>query len=341
MADFSLWCDFVERGFLGGEFVNLIDSGAIFGATSNPSIFAAALKSAAYADEKAKISHKRPKERYEALAFSDVRAAARALLPLWQRDKNNGWMSIEIDPFLCDDAAGSIDEAKRIWAAIDMPNVMIKIPATNAAPEAISAIYKSGISVNVTLVFTPRQVKMALEALEAAGANLAGNLGGNPMENRGANLSANLGGNPAGNRRPAQRAVISIFVSRFDRFLEAKNRTKDPTPRLGIANATNCYRLIEAAGSGEIRALFASTGVKDSFIAPTYYVKNLAFENAINTAPLETLRAYLKEQCEIIAPRNDAESVARDFDVEAIGEGLLDEGLEAFKKSFEEILRVV
>lgn len=309
---FSLWCDFIERNFLNNEFKRLVENKIIYGATSNPSIFAnAILKSDAYKNDKEKLKGKSAKEIYENLAFSDIKSAAQILLPLWNANKDDGFISIEIDPMLCNDAPKSIDEGKRIFKHIGLPNVMIKVPATNAGFEVMSELYKSGINVNATLIFSPKQTKLALESF-------------------GKNTNPN-----------ATKAVISIFVSRFDRVLENINKTKDSTPKLGIYNAINCHNLIESFANPNIRTLFASTGVKDDFVDSSYYITNLLFKNTINTAPIDTIKDFIKKDSKIISAKINMEDYPKNIDVESISDNLLNDGLEAFIKSFEDMLRSI
>lgn len=309
---FSLWCDFIERNFLNNEFKRLVENKIVYGATSNPSIFAnAILKSDAYKNDKEKLKGKSAKEIYENLAFSDIKSAAQILLPLWNANKDDGFISIEIDPMLCNDAPKSIDEGKRIFKHIGLPNVMIKVPATNAGFEVMSELYKSGINVNATLIFSPKQTKLALESF-------------------GKNTNPNT-----------PKAVISIFVSRFDRVLENINKTKDSTPKLGIYNAINCHNLIESFANPNIRTLFASTGVKDDFVDSSYYITNLLFKNTINTAPIDTIKDFIKKDSKIISAKINMEDYPKNIDVESISDNLLNDGLEAFIKSFEDMLRSI
>ena len=304
-SGFSLWCDFVERDFLHTTFRELVDSHTIYGATSNPSIFAnAILKSEAYKRDKDRLKGKSAKEIYENLAFWDIKRAAGILLPLWEKDNDDGFISIEIDPLLCDDAGKSIDEGRRIAREIDMPNIMIKVPASESGFEVMSELYKSGININATLLFSRSQTKKALDAIHKNG---------------------------------DKKAVFSIFVSRFDRWLVGKNKTKDSTPLLGIYNATNCYNLIQAYDNPNLRTLFASTGTKDSFVAEDYYIANLLFKNSINTAPLATIRAFMQNGAGIITPPS-VDSYLSNFDLESLSKELLDDGLNAFKSSFEYML---
>lgn len=350
IENFSLWCDFVERDFLKGEFRAMIARGEIVGATSNPAIFAnAILNSGAYKSdiESLRGSGFNAKAIYESLAFSDIKSAAVSLLPLWEQNANDGFISIEIDPTLCDDAGRSIDEGVRIWNALNMPNVMIKVPATEAGFEVMSALYGRKISVNATLIFSQNQVQKCLEAFGRA--------------NRGLDLSAvssaNLANPTLDSIESAPKAVISIFVSRFDRYLEA-NPNANPTnltnpaldssesnnnsaPKLGIYNAMKCYEMIENFGSPHIRALFASTGVKGDKIPSAYYVENLLLKNSVNTAPLATIRDFIKLDSGLIQVFPKIDSYLAQFEVDKIAQNLLDAGLEAFKIEFEKMLKAI
>ncbi len=161
--NFSLWCDFIERDFLQDEFENLLKIGAINGVTSNPSIFKAAFLSNSYKDVIGQMGKKYPKALYEALAVQDIKIAATKLLRHYANG-DDGFVSIEVDPSFCDNAAATVDEGARLHAEIGMPNVMIKIPATKAGFEAMSALSARGIAVNATLIFSPEQAVACLDA---------------------------------------------------------------------------------------------------------------------------------------------------------------------------------
>lgn len=321
MKDFSLWCDFVEREFLANEFREMIARGEILGATSNPAIFAnAILNSKAYKSdiENLRASKMSAKQIYENLAFSDIKRAADSLLPLYKNNANNGFISIEIDPNLCDDSIKSIDEGVRIFEAINMPNVMIKVPATEAGFEVMNALIARGISVNATLIFSQKQTVRCLEAL-------------NGVKN-------------------GTKAVISIFVSRFDRYLEANHNdlgessgdsereSSADLPKLGIYNAMKCYELIQSFDNPNIRALFASTGTKSDDLPKSYYVENLLLPRAINTAPLDTIRDFVTRKCDFVKIPADLDNYLARFEVEKIARILLNSGLEAFKNEFEKMM---
>lgn len=321
---FSLWCDFVERSFLEGEFGDLIEKNIVNAATSNPSIFKSAfLGSPAYAEDKAKLQGKSAKEIYEALAIGDIQRAAQKLLPLYEKG-DDGFISIEVDPFLCDDAEATVEEGMRLFKAIGYPNVMIKVPATDEGFNAMEALLSEGINVNATLIFSDEQTKGCLEAFARANEILM----------------------QKGTKKLPQ-AVISIFVSRFDRKLDEQLKKIDfVISRVGIMNAMRAYELIQSAHLPNVRALFASTGVKGDALSPDYYVRELLLPNAINTAPLGTIKAFIdsKKECEPVELRSDwienffHSLAANGIDINMVCDELMDEGLSAFKDAFVEIL---
>jgi len=321
---FSLWCDFVERSFLEGEFSTLIEKNIVNAATSNPSIFKSAfLGSPAYAEDKVKLSGRSAKEIYEALAITDIQLAAKKLLPSYEKE-DDGFISIEVDPFLCDDAEATVEEGKRLFKTIGYPNVMIKVPATEEGFIAMEALLSEGINVNATLIFSDTQTKGCLEAFSRANETLA----------------------QKGTKK-LPKAVISIFVSRFDRKLDEQLKKIDfVTSRVGIMNAMRCYELIQKAHLTNVRALFASTGVKGDELSPDYYIKELLLENSINTAPLGTIKAFItsSKECSPIELRSDwienffNSLSANGIDMQVVCDELIDEGLSAFKEAFVEIL---
>ncbi|MFQ6342529.1 transaldolase [Campylobacter sp. VTCC 70190] len=321
MKKFSLWCDFIENNFLDNEFLDLLAFG-VNGATSNPTIFKnAILTSPFYKDKILKLRGKKAKEIYEELAIADIQKAANSLAHLFHQ-KNDGFISIEIDPRLYDNTALSLGEAKRLYSAIGKENVMIKIPATKASYEVMYELMKNGINVNATLIFSLEQSQKCFEAL---------NLGLMEFRKNNAALKDDL-------RTP--QAVISIFVSRFDRLLNHK--AKEPN-RIGILNANLAYNNIIAKNEANIRALFASTGVKEAGLAKDYYIKELLFENSINTAPLDAIQAFEGKK-EFKKPLMNFEiytqlnQIILQEEREKACDDLLRDGLEQFCMAFEDIL---
>lgn len=310
---FSLWCDFIERDFLNSKFKTLISEGKILGATSNPSIFANAFKtSPAYQSQIQALQGREAKEIYESLAIEDIQTSAKLLRTLWDENKDNGYISIEIDPLFCDDAKASIEEGKRLFESIAEPNVMIKVPATKAGFEVMEELLAQNISINATLVFSPAQALGCLEAFKRARSR--GGVG---------------------------KSVISVFVSRLDRYADG-SLPKELQAQLGIINAKHIYNLIENFGDKDTRTLFASTGVKGGDLRASYYVDELLLPHSINTAPLETIEAYFSHndtalkssQIDIQAFLSKLQGV----ELEKIYAKLLSDGLKAFKESFVDLL---
>ena len=315
---FSLWLDFLEREFVKKEFADVIEKYRVTGATSNPAIFKSAiLTSEVYKEALTTLQGMTPKERYEALAIQDIQMAADVLQPLYARG-DDGYVSIEVDPRLAHDAQGTVQEAKRLFEAIARENVMIKVPVTPAGCEAIEELIAEGININATLIFSPNQADECLDALE-----------------RGYKKCSK------------SSSVLSIFVSRFDRKLDALLKEKGlPTGRVGIMNAAKIYNMIKKRALPNTRALFASTGVKGGEYPADYYISQLIAPNSINTAPLATIEAFVKEGDDSVKLPIAQEEIehffallkANEIDMKKVYYELLEEGLEAFVEAFEEIL---
>ncbi|HEB7541553.1 TPA: transaldolase [Campylobacter coli] len=327
MKKFSLWCDFIENSFLDDDFLNLLSRG-VNGATSNPAIFKnAILNSPIYKEKIAKLKGKKAKEIYEELAVADIQKAADKLAPLYHTG-NDGFISLEIDPRFYDNTSLSLGEAKKLYSAIGKDNVMIKVPATNASYEVMYELMKNGISVNATLIFSLEQSQKCFEALNAG-----------LVEFRKNNIA--LQGKNTRLRTP--QAVISIFVSRFDRLLNSKAKEQN---RIGILNANLAYNNIISKNEPNIRALFASTGVKGDDLPKDYYIKELLFENSINTAPLDAINAF-KTEFEFKKPLMNFEiytqlnAIISQNEREKACDELLKDGLEQFCIAFEEILQAL
>ncbi len=321
---FSLWLDFIERDYLKNGFRELIADGVINGATSNPAIFASSIeKSAAYTAQLDELKNHSAKAKYEALAKEDIRLAAEALYPLYEENRD-GFVSIEVDPFLCDDKEGTVEEGRRLYREIGMPNVMVKVPATEAGYGAMRELMRDGINVNATLIFSPMQALKTLDAMQ---------------EGLEIWRATNEGRSPKG--------VLSVFVSRFDRMLDAKLERAGVQPgRLGVVNAARIYNMVESRRDSSLRTLFASTGVKGDAYEADYYIKELMAPHSVNTAPLTTIEAFLEHPLHAPKLPMDEEAIANFFssveragvDMQEVYETLMREGLEAFKEAFSGLL---
>ena len=321
--NFSLWLDFVERDYLKNDFPALIEKGIINGATSNPSIFANAITtSPAYKEQLESLKGKSAKEKYESLAIEDIRTAAQTLRGSYD-EGNDGYISIEVDPFLSNDTEGTIEEGKRLFSAIGEPNIMIKVPATEAGYDAMTELLSTGISVNATLVFSPKQAKRCLKAMKK-GLDAFEASGGGRCE-----------------------AVISVFVSRFDRMLDKDLASEGlDVAKTGIYNAAKIYNLIEDNHTPSVRTLFASTGVKGDDLPADYYMRELLAPHSVNTAPLSTIEAFIAKPASLPNLPIDEHEINgyftkladNGFDMDDVYVQLLKEGLEAFEKAFQEML---
>ncbi len=319
---FSLWADFIEREYLDNEFKKLIEDGIINGATSNPAIFKnAILNSPAYKEQLAHLSSLTPKEKYEALAMYDISKAADILKPLFDKG-DDGYVSIEVDPFFCDDAGATIAEGKRLFKSIARENVMIKVPATDAGYEAMQELVACGIPVNATLIFSKAQALACAKAFAKGGAKY-----GKKVD-----------------------TVISVFVSRIDRAMDAELKKSGVATALsGIYNSADIYNAVEAMGVLGCRTLFASTGVKDDSLPAYYYVSQLLAYNSVNTAPIDTIKAFhangTKEKAlpisEAVIQEHFAKVLACGIDFDKIIQVQIEDGLSAFKDAFRDILEAL
>jgi transaldolase len=318
--NFSLWCDFIERDFLQNQFKELLKEQVIHGATSNPAIFEQSITTSdAYTQQISMLQENPNKKIYEELAITDIKSAASIMKDLHDEQNDSGFISIEVDPSLCDDAEATIEEGVRLYNTIGYDNVMIKVPATKAGYIAMKELTSQGINVNATLIFSVEQAISCTKALD-----------------EGINIS-----------KKNTQAVVSVFVSRFDRMLDEKLEALNlPTAKVGIVNATKCYHEIEKFNNSNIRTLFASTGVKGDKLAPSYYIDELVFPNSINTAPLATIEAYIANnnfvQSEILSEdrcNEFFESLEKNnININEISDILLRDGLLSFKKSFKIML---
>ena len=295
----SIWIDFIRRGMISsGQLQRLIEEDGVRGVTSNPSIFEKAIAGSHDYDrdiEEQALRGRGPEEIYEALTVRDVQMTADLLRPHYDRlQGRDGFVSLEVSPLLAHDAERTVEEARRLWEAIDRPNAFIKVPATREGLEPIRRLIGEGINVNVTLLFGLPRYREVAEAY-LAGLEL---------------LAAK--GMPLG--RTA--SVASFFLSRIDvladPILEGKARAGGPEAKiasgllgqLAVASAKVAYRMYQsifgserfrglaARGARPQRLLWASTSTKNPAYSDVKYIEPLIGPDTINTLPLETLEAY-------------------------------------------------
>ncbi|MBC9032171.1 bifunctional transaldolase/phosoglucose isomerase [Sphingomonas sp. JC676] len=296
----AVWLDFVDRNFLNeGGLRKLVEEDGLTGVTSNPSIFEKAMgHSDAYDTGFAAFLGKGDasvQDLYESQAIADIQAAAADLRPVYDRlERRDGYVSLEVSPYLADATQATIDEARRLWAAVDVPNLMIKVPGTHAGTPAIRTLIEDGININVTLLFS-------LAAYQAvAGAYLHG-------------LEARVA---KGEPIDGIASVASFFVSRIDakidKAIDARVAAGDADSdalkalrgKVAIANAKLAYawyqemiasprwQALAAKGAMPQRLLWASTGVKDPAYPDTLYIDSLIGPDTVNTIPPKTMDAF-------------------------------------------------
>ena len=338
----SLWLDNITRDLLDkGVLKSYIDELSVTGLTSNPTIFDQAIKKSDAYDASIHEGMGRGlsgEALFFDLALDDLTRAADLFRPIHNQTKGvDGWVSLEVSPLLAYDTATTLAAARDLSARGGRPNLFIKIPGTPEGLPAIEEAIFSGVSINVTLLFSREQY------LAAANAYLKG------IERRiAAGLPTNVG------------SVASVFISRWDVAVSDKV-PEDLRDKLGIAIAKRTYKAyrellstprwkkIVAAGYNPQRLLLASTGTKDPKASDILYVKSLAAPDTVNTMPEATLKVFADhgEIGELMpADGGDCEQVLQQFtkagiDIDALGEQLQVEGAKAFVNSWNELLGVI
>ncbi|MHA6800426.1 transaldolase [Bounagaea algeriensis] len=348
-AGVSIWLDDLSRQRIeSGNLAELIRDYAVVGVTSNPTIFAKAMSNEADYDAKIRELAARGAgvdDAVRELTTADVRDAADVFRQTYEATGGvDGKVSLEVDPRLAHDTERSVSEALELWKAVDRPNLMVKIPATEEGLPAITRTLAEGVSVNVTLIFSVERYKAVMDAfmagLERAKAN-------------GHDLSAIF-------------SVASFFVSRVDSEVDKRiariDGGDDLTGQAAIANAqlayaayqerfsTERWQALASAGAHEQRPLWASTGVKDPSMSDTRYVDGLVAPNTVNTMPEDTLYAtadHADVRGDVVS--GTAERAQQVFDrLSELGIDLDDvyavlerEGVEKFAKSWNELLDTV
>jgi len=372
----AVWLDFIDRRFLSdGGLRKLVEEDGLTGVTSNPSIFEKAMGHGDAYDAGFQAAAGRAdasaQDLYESQAIGDVKAAAADLRRVYDRlCGKDGYVSLEVSPRLANDAAATVEEARRLWAAVDEPNLMVKVPGTKAGVTALRVLVEAGVNVNITLLFS-------LGAYQAvADTYMAG------LEAR------------AARGEPIDRiaSVASFFVSRIDaqidRAIDARLAANDPQSadlaamaidarlaandpqsadlaairgKVAIANAKLAYawfrtllaserwQALAAKGARPQRLLWASTGVRDPAYPDTLYVDALVGPNTVTTLPPKTLDAFrdhgavgptLTEDIEG-ARRVLSEAARLGLDLDAVTRGLVEEGITLFAEATDALLGAV
>jgi transaldolase len=345
-AGVSIWLDTLSRELLDtGGFAELIRDSSVTGATSNPTIFAKAITGSDRYDAQLRglvaDGVRDPQELFFALALDDVRAAARELRAAYDAsDGRDGFVSFECTPDLADDAEATIAQALDLWARLDQPNVMIKVPGTLAGLTAIRELTRQGVNVNVTLLFSIERYEAVIDAY------LAG-------------LSDRV---QAGLSLDGLASVASFFLSRIDSKVDAQLAEDAPLRgEIAIASARVAYQRYLAKFDGPVwehlaehgartqRPLWASTGTKNPAYSDVRYVAQLIAPDVINTMPQQTLEAFADHGevgRTLDAAPADTERALTDLatagvDLAAITDELEREGVASFCASYRELLECI
>ena len=298
----SVWLDFLARGFVAkGDLQKLIDTDGVKGVTSNPSIFEKAIGSSDEYDgaigKALKLGDRPVADLFEQLAVEDIQHAADVLRPVYDRlNGADGFVSLEVSPYLAMDTKGTIAEAERLWKDVSRKNLMVKVPATPEGLPAIQHLIGKGISINITLLFSQKVYRQVVEAYLA-----------------GLEKYVKGGGDPS-----HVASVASFFVSRIDSAVDKQlddriAKANDPSEKarlsalkgkVAIANAKIAYQdykrlfsgprwdKLAAKGAKPQRLLWASTGTKNKAYSDVLYVEELIGPNTVNTVPPATLDAF-------------------------------------------------
>jgi transaldolase len=354
----SVWLDYIRRGILeNGELERMIRDYDLRGVTSNPSIFEQAIgDSTDYDEELERLAGEGMggEAAYERLAVSDIQRAADLFRGVYDSSGGtDGFVSLEVSPELAHDTEGTLDDARRLWKWVDRPNVMIKVPGTEAGLPAIEQLLSEGINVNVTLLFSLRGYERVMEAFL-----------------RGIERRVDAG-------QPVDRvaSVASFFVSRVDSAVDAqlakvaegdadeerRKLAKSLMGRAAIGNAKVAYARfretfggerwarLSAAGAQIQRPLWASTSTKNPEYRDVIYVEELVGPDTVNTMPLATVEAFADHgvakrtvDAELDRAREELAALkSLGIDLDAVTEQLQVEGVDKFAKSFREMLATV
>ena len=346
----SVWLDYITRDLVrGGELKRLIEEDGLRGMTSNPTIFEKAIGAGDSYDAQIKglvAQDQAALDIFETVAATDVREACDLFLPVYeQTGGQDGFVSLEVSPLLAHDTEATAVEGRRLWALVGRPNLMIKVPGTEAGVGAVQTLLREGINVNVTLLFSLESHERVMHAyIEALEARLAA---GEPVD--------------------SIASVASFFVSRVDTAVDKQldaqgdERARALRGKIAIANAKLAYAQfrehfdgarfapLKAQGAWPQRPLWASTGTKDKNYSDVLYVEELIGPDTVNTLPVATLDAFRDHgtASRTIDTGVDqareavAELKAIGIDLTTITQQLEDEGVASFAKSFDDLLKGV
>jgi transaldolase len=352
----SPWLDFISRDLVrSGELGRLIERWGLGGVTSNPAIFEKAIVHSGDYDAaifEVSSTGASTAEIYEALVLDDVRRAADAFASVYASSgQRNGYVSLEVSPHLVDDAFGTVAEAERLWAALDRPNAMIKVPGTAAGLVATEELIATGINVNVTLLFSLQAYREVTDAF----------------------LSGLERAAVSGRALESIASVASFFLSRIDTKVDehlegviaaegsAAGLARELRGEIAIASARRAYAIFQevtesqrwqalARDGGRMqRLLWASTGTKNPEYDDIKYVQPLIGPQTVSTMPLETLEAYERQGAPAASLTEDPEAAQLSLnrledlgiDLEQLTKQLFREGIDKFIRPFDATYRAI
>ncbi|HEY4132493.1 MAG TPA: transaldolase [Gemmatimonadaceae bacterium] len=347
----SIWLDFIDRTMLrNGDLQRRIQEDCLTGMTSNPTIFQKALAEGTVYDDQLRAldSEHTAMELFELIATTDVRAACDIFRPVFDGVKGaDGFVSIEVSPAAANDAQATVEEGQRLWATVDRPNVMIKVPGTVEGAKAVRQLTAAGVNVNITLLFALSAYKRVIDAyMDGLEARIA-----------------------AGKDISKIHSVASFFVSRVDSEVDKRLDaaiTADPSKtqalsalhgKAAIANAKLAYTLFQqdfgsarwkaiAAKGGTVqRPLWASTSTKNPSYRDVMYVEDLIGPDTVNTMPPNTVEAFRDHGVVKRTVDQGVDEAQRVIDalqaagiaINDVTDKLLTDGLASFQKSFDEL----
>jgi transaldolase len=352
----SIWLDYIRRDLIAcGGLQLLIEQDGLRGMTSNPSIFEKAIADSHDYDDDIRsmaLQGKDAEAIYETLSQRDVQNAADEFRPLYDRtDGKDGYVSLEVNPHLAHDTNGTMEEARRLWAALNRPNVFIKVPATASGLPAIRQLVSEGISVNVTLLFGLPRYRQVVEA------HIAG------IEAR------------AAQGKPVKHvaSVASFFVSRIDALVDPllekliaqggseAGLAQEAHGQVAIASAKVAYQIFKeifggdrfgklaAHGARVQRLLWASTSTKNPNYSDVKYIEALIGPDTVNTAPMETIDAYRFHGDPKARLEEDVDEARRvlarlpelGIDIDNVTRQLENEGVEKFDEPFDKLMETL
>jgi transaldolase/glucose-6-phosphate isomerase len=354
----AIWLDFLSRRFIAeGGLKKLVEQDGLAGVTSNPSIFEKAIAGSTDYDPALKATLSRGDRDvmalYEALAVEDIQNAADALRPVYDATQRaDGYVSLEVSPYLAMDTEATVAEARRLWQAVGRDNLMIKVPATKPGLPAIQQLIGEGINVNITLLFSQKVYEQVAEAYLAGLEHLVAR-----------------GGDPA-----KVASVASFFVSRIDVMVDKMIDERLPNAnvnaremlaplrgKVAIANAKLAYQIykrlfsgprwekLEAKGARVQRLLWASTGTKNPEYSDVLYVDELIAPDTVNTLPPATMDAFRdhgKIRKSLEEKLDEARQVMASLErsgisIDAVTDKLVDDGVQLFADAFDKLLGAV